>query len=155
MIVVAPVISTIPNPVRLSVPVPSPRFTAVIALMVKFLLPPVTPPFSDIVPAPVAAMLTLSPNVIAPLYVWLPVPPPALSVLTLVAPLLNAVVPETLKAPSSFVEPTVFLKTVLPVIVSDSLPFVVALTVLSNVTMLEVNVFVAFASSNPSVTALW
>ena len=132
--------------------VPSPRFTAV-ALIVKFLPPPVTPPFSDIVPAPVAAMLTLSPNVIAPLYVWLPVPPPALSVLTLVAPLLNAVVPETLKVPSSFVEPTVFLKTVLPVIVSVSLPFVVASTVLSNVAVLAVNVFAVLVA--PSVTELW
>ena len=62
------VTSTAPSPVRLSAPVPSPRLTAVGALMVRFLLVALLPPpFRAMVPAVVASRLTLSFRVTAPL----------------------------------------------------------------------------------------
>ena len=56
----------IAKPVRLSVPAPSPRLIAIGAAILRLWLLPVTPPFSDIVPAPVANRFTSAPSVTPP-----------------------------------------------------------------------------------------
>ena len=147
--------STVPTPDRLSEPEPSPRVTAVGALIEMFLLPELEPPpLREMVPAVVAVSATLSFKVRPPVYVWLPLFA-ALLVSTLIAPVLKVVVPETLKNPSLVVAPIVLLNAALPAIINACVPAVSALTVLSKVTVVPVKVLVVLESSVPNTTALW
>ena len=148
------VTSTIPTPIKLSEPEPSPKVTAVGALIEMFLLPELEPPpLSAMVPAVVAVSATLSFKVRPPVYVWLPLFA-ALLVSTLIAPVLKVVVPETLKNPILVVAPIVLLNAALPDILNACVPAVSALTVLSKVTVVPVKVLVVFESSVPNRTAL-
>ena len=154
MVPLALVTSTVPTPVRLSEPVPSPRVTAVGALIVRFLFAELEPPlFSKIVPPVVAVRATLSFKVRPPVYVWLPLFV-ALLVSTLIAPVLKVVVPVTLNAPSLVVAPIVPLNIASFEILNACVPAVSALTVLSNVTVVPVKVLVVLESSVPNRTAL-